>query len=150
MRPSSSNVIAEEPGVLVSARVNAKRLAGAAQPRIAVLRPDGGDEIGVTIAEFAPLPVVSREAAVHEAQNLHLRVEPGDSIGFLMPTGQVDLGVKMRPRPDGAVQWFREPCGPCHMDGGRAWNCSSTPRSSPTRTRTDWVTRRRIRTSASA
>ena len=113
-----SDVVAEEPGVLVSARVNAKRLAGAAQPRIAVLRPADGDDIGVTIGDFAPLPVVSRDATVHAAQDLHLRVEAGDSTGFLLPTGQVDLGVRMRPRPDGAVQWFTEPCGPCHMDGG--------------------------------
>jgi hypothetical protein len=112
-----SDTIAEEPGVLVSARVNARRLGGAAQPRIAVLRP-AGDGIGVTVGDFAPLPVVSRDASVHEAQDLHLRVEPGDSIGFLFPTGQVDLGVKTRPRPDGAVQLFTEPCGPCHMDGG--------------------------------
>ena len=34
------------------------------------------------------------------------------------PTGQVDVGVVNRPRPDGAVQWFSEPCEPCHMDGG--------------------------------
>jgi hypothetical protein len=112
-----SDTVAEEPGVLVSARVNARRLGGAAQPRIAVLRP-ADDGIGVTVGDFAPLPVVSRDAAVHEAQDLHLRVEPGDSIGFLFPTDQVDLGVKRRPRPDGAVQWFTEPCGPCNMDGG--------------------------------
>jgi hypothetical protein len=112
-----SDTVAEEQGVLVSARVNARRLGGAAQPRIAVLRP-AGDGIGVTVGDFAPLPVVSRDAAAHEAQDLHLRVEPGDSIGFLFPAGEVDLGVKMRPRPDGAVQSFTEPCGPCHMDGG--------------------------------
>ena len=112
-----SDTVAEEPGVLVSVRVNARRLGGAAQPRIAVLRP-AGDGIGVTVGNFAPVPVVSRDAAVHEAQDLHLRVEPGDSVGFLFPAGQVDLGVKMRPRPDGAVQWFTEPCGPCNMDGG--------------------------------
>jgi hypothetical protein len=111
-------VVAEERGVLVSARVNAKRVAGAAQPRVAVLRPADGDDIGVTIGDFAPLPVVSRDATVHVAQDLHLRVEAGDSIGFLLRAGQVDLGVRMRPRPDGAVQWFTEPCGPCHMDGG--------------------------------
>lgn len=113
-----SQVVADKPGVLVSARVNAKRLAGSAQPRIAVLRPVEGDPVGVTIGAFAPLPVVSQDAAVHEAQGLHLRVEAGDSVGFLLPPGEVDLGVRTRPRPDGAVQWFAEPCGPCHMDGG--------------------------------
>jgi hypothetical protein len=113
-----SDVVAEEPGVLVSARVNAKRISGSAQPRIAVLRPVDGDPVGVTVGDFAPLPVVSQAATVHEVQGLHLRVEAGDSIGFLLPQGQVDLGVRTRPKPDGAVQWFTEPCGPCHMDGG--------------------------------
>ena len=104
--------------MLVSARVNAKRIAGAEQPRIAVLRSVDDDDIGVTIAGFAPLPVVSQGATVHEVGDLHLPVEVGDSIGFLLPSGQVDLGLRTRPQPDGAVQWFMEPCGPCHMDGG--------------------------------
>ena len=55
---------------------------------------------------------------MHEVGDLHLPVEVGDSIGFLLPSGQVDLGLRTRPQPDGAVQWFMEPCGPCHMDGG--------------------------------
>jgi hypothetical protein len=113
-----SDVVAEESGVLVSARVNAKRIAGGEQPRIAVLRPVAEGDIKTTVAGFAPVPVVSASAAVHEAQGLHLAVEVGDSIGFLLPTGQVDLGVRTRQQPDGAVQWFTEPCGPCHMDGG--------------------------------
>ncbi len=113
-----SDVVVSEPGVLVSARVNAKRIAGAEQPRIAVLRPVDEDDIGVTIAGFAPLPVVSSAAEVHEVADLHLPVEAGDSIGFLLPSGQVDLGLRTRRQPDGAVQWFTEPCGPCHMDGG--------------------------------
>lgn len=50
--------------------------------------------------------------------DLHLPVEAGDAIGFLLPSGQVDLGLRTRRQPDGAVQWFVEPCGPCHMDGG--------------------------------
>lgn len=112
-----SDVEVEEPGVLVSARVNAKRLTGGEQPRIAVLKP-ADDDIGVTIAGYAPLPVVSADSEVHEVQDLHLRVEPGDSIGFLLPSGQVDLGTRIRRQPDGAVQWFVEPCSPCHMDGG--------------------------------
>jgi hypothetical protein len=99
--------------------VNAKRIEGGAQPRIAVLRPADGDDIGVTVAGFAPLPVVSRTVAVHEVQDLHLPVEGGDFVGFLLPAGQIDLGVRGRPRPDGAVQWFSAPCGPCHMDGGK-------------------------------
>ena len=113
-----SDVVVGESGVLVSARVNAKRIAGVEQPRIAVLRPVDEDDIGVTVAGFAPLPVVSSGATVHEVGDLHLPVEVGDSIGFLLPSGQVDLGLRTRRQPDGAVQWFTEPCGPCHMDGG--------------------------------
>ena len=30
----------------------------------------------------------------------------------------MDLGVRTRPRPDGAVQSFVEPCNPCGTDGG--------------------------------
>jgi hypothetical protein len=46
---------APEDGVLVSASVYAKRIAGAEQPRIAVLRPveDGG--AGVSVVASAPL-----------------------------------------------------------------------------------------------
>jgi hypothetical protein len=110
--------VVSEPGVLVSARVNAKRIAGVEQPRIAVLRPVDDDDIGVNVVGFAPLPVVSAGAEVHEVADLHLPVEAGDSIGFLLPSGQVDLGLRTRRQPDGAVQWFMEPCGPCHMDGG--------------------------------
>jgi hypothetical protein len=113
-----SDVVVREPGVLVSARVSAKRMGGAEQPRIAVLRPVADDDIGVTVAGFAPLPVVTPGAAIHEVQNLHLPVEIGDSIGFLLPGGEVDLGVRARQQPDGTVQLFTEPCDPCHMDGG--------------------------------
>jgi len=114
-----SDVSSEEYGVLVSARLSAKRLGpqGGEQPRIAVLQP-ADDDIDVTVGAYAPLPVVSSEAAVHEVTGLHLPVEPGDSIGFLLPSGEVDLGVRARRQPDGAVQWFTEPCTPCHMDGG--------------------------------
>jgi hypothetical protein len=115
-----SDLVVEERGVLVSARVNAKRIAGGEQPRIAVLKPAAENEadIDVTIGRFAPVPIVSSDAAVHEVQDLHLPVEVGDSIGFLLPAGQVDLGTRTRRAPDGTVQWFIEPCGPCHMDGG--------------------------------
>jgi hypothetical protein len=113
-----ATVTAEESGVLVSARVHAKRIAGAEQPRIAVLSPAEVGGIGVDVGEFAPVPVVSRQGAVHEVTDLHVPVAAGDALGFILPAGQVDVGVVNRPRPDGAVQWFAEPCGPCHMDGG--------------------------------
>ncbi len=113
-----ATVTAQETGVLVSARVYAKRIAGAEQPRIAVLSPAADGGIGVSVGAFAPVPVVSRQGAVHEVQDLHVPVAEGDALGFLLPAGQVDVGVVSRPRPDGAVQWFSEPCEPCHMDGG--------------------------------
>jgi hypothetical protein len=113
-----STVEAPEDGVLVSAGAHAKRIAGAEQPRIAVLRPAAADGVGVTVVDSAPLPVSSATGALHEVDGLHLPVQRGDSVGFLFPTGQVDLGVRMRPRPDGAVQTFAPPCAPCGMDGG--------------------------------
>jgi hypothetical protein len=113
-----ATVTAQESGVLVSARVHAKRIAGAEQPRIAVLSPADDGGIGVEVGAFAPVPVVSRQGAVHEVQDLHVPVAEGDALGLVLPAGQVDVGVVSRPRPDGAVQWFAEPCGPCHMDGG--------------------------------
>jgi hypothetical protein len=113
-----ATVEAPEDGVLVAASVQAKRIAGAQQPRIAVLRPaeDGG--VGVTVVQSAPLPVSSPSSAPHEVDGLNLPVERGDSIGLLLPAGEVDLGVRMRPRPDGAVQSFAQPCEPCGTDGG--------------------------------
>ena len=45
-------------------------------------------------------------------------MQRGDSVGFMFRTGEVDLGVKLRPKPDGAVQSFTAPCDPCGMDGG--------------------------------
>jgi hypothetical protein len=109
-------VEAPEGGVLVSARAYAKRIAGSEAPRIAVLRPAGG--ITATIVDSAPMPVSSRGGALHEVGDLHLAVEPGDSLGFLFRAGQVDLGARKRPTPDGAVVSFALPCGPCGVDGG--------------------------------
>jgi hypothetical protein len=108
---------APEDGVLVSAEVHAKRIAGSAQPRVAVLRP-GGDGVSVTVAAAAPTTVSSPSGATVEATDLRLPVQAGDSIGLIVPGGQVDLGVRTRPRPDGAVQWFTTPCDPCGTDGG--------------------------------
>lgn len=109
---------APEDGVVVSASVYAKRIAGGEQPRIAVLRPADSGGPGVSVVDSAALPVTSPGGAVHEVQDLHLAVDAGDSVGFLFQTGEVDLGVRRRPRPDGAVQSFTQPCGPCGMDGG--------------------------------
>jgi hypothetical protein len=109
---------APESGVVVSASVQAKRIAGTEDPRIAILRPD--DELGVsqTVVASAPVPVSSPTGSLQRVEGLHLRIETGDSIGFLFRAGEVDLGVRMRTRPDGAVQSFPQPCGPCGMDAG--------------------------------
>jgi hypothetical protein len=36
---------------------------------------------------------------------------------LLFRAGEVDLGVRTRPQPDGAIQSFSLPCEPCGMDG---------------------------------
>jgi hypothetical protein len=113
-----ATVEAPEPGVLVSASAYAKRIAGTEEPRIAVLRPADDGGVGVTVVESAPLPVTSPSGGLHEVDDLHLGVRTGDSVGFLFRTGEVDLGTRTRPRPDGAVQSFTTPCGPCGTDGG--------------------------------
>jgi hypothetical protein len=113
-----TTVQAPEDGIVVSASVYAKRIAGSEQPRIAVLRPAGDGGAGVTVVDSAPLPVTSPRGAVHEVEDLHLPMQTGDSLGFLFRTGEVDLGTRTRPRPDGAVQTLTQPCGPCGMDGG--------------------------------
>jgi hypothetical protein len=109
---------APEDGVLVSASAYAKRIAGSEPPRIAVLRPTDSRGTGVTIVASAPLPVTSPTGALQEVENLNLPMQTGDSIGFLFRTGEVDLGTRKRQSPDGAIQSFNEPCGPCGMDGG--------------------------------
>ena len=109
---------APEDGVLVSAEVNAKRIAGTAQPQIAVLRPDE-DGVGASIVDSAPVPVMSPTATVAAVEDLHLEVQTDDSIGLILPAGQVDLATRARRRPDGAVQRFTTPCDePCGTDAG--------------------------------
>jgi hypothetical protein len=107
-------VEAPEDGVLVSASVNAKRIAGVEDPRIAILRPDE-DGVNLTVVDSAPIPITGE---VSSREDLHLPMQRGDSVGFMFRTGEVDLGVKLRPKPDGAVQSFQAPCEPCGMDGG--------------------------------
>ncbi|HYH89665.1 MAG TPA: hypothetical protein VEX67_10535 [Solirubrobacteraceae bacterium] len=111
-------VQAPEDGVLVAASVQAKRIAGGEPPRIAVLRPTDDGSARVTAVGSAPLPVFSAQGSVHRVEGLHLPVRKGDSVGFLFRAGEVDLGVRMRAKPDGAFQSFSLPCGPCGMDGG--------------------------------
>jgi hypothetical protein len=112
-----ATVEAPEDGVLVSAEVHARRIAGATQPRIAVLRPDD-DGIGSTVADSAPIAVSSPTGETVTVEDLHLPVRSGDAIGLVVRAGEVDLGIRSRPRPDGAVQRFTTPCDPCGMDGG--------------------------------
>ena len=112
-----STVEAQEDGVLVSASVHAKRVAPGEDPRIAVLRA-GEDGVSLTVVDSAPLPVDSAEGKHFRVDDLHLPVQRGDSLGFLFRAGEVDLGTRKRPRPDGAIQNFTTPCNPCGMDGG--------------------------------
>jgi hypothetical protein len=112
-----ADVDAPEDGVLVEASAFAKRISGSEPARVAVLRP-ADDGIGVTVVASAPLPVTSPAGAVEQVEGLRLPVQQGDSVGILFRAGEVDLGVRSRPRPDGAVQSFTTPCAPCGMDGG--------------------------------
>jgi len=110
-------VQAPEDGVLVAASVRAKRIAGGESPRIAVLRPSADGGVGVRVVESAPLPVSAPSGSLHQVEDLHLPVQKGDSVGLLFRAGEVDLGVRTRPQPDGAIQSFSLPCQPCGMDG---------------------------------
>src|SRR4051794_3010185 len=109
-----ATVEAPEDGVVTSAGVSARRLAGAEAPKGAVLRP-GPDGVSLTVVATAPIPLTD---GVSHADDLHLPMKRGDSLGFLYRTGEVALGIRNRPRPDGAVQSFSLPCSPCGMDGG--------------------------------
>jgi hypothetical protein len=109
-------VEAPEDGVLVSARVYARRSAGSAPPSVVVLRPGAG--LAATIVGRAPVPGVGAAQGLREVQGLHLPVQAGDTLGFLLRPGEVDLGVRSRPSPDGAVVRFGDPCAPCGADGG--------------------------------
>jgi hypothetical protein len=112
-----ADVEAPEDGVLVEASAFARRIAGSEPARVAVLRPtDNG--VGVSVVASAPLPVTSPAGAVEQAEGLRLPVQQGDSVGILYRAGEVDLGVRSRPRPDGAVQSLTNPCSPCGADGG--------------------------------
>jgi hypothetical protein len=111
-------VDAPEDGVLVAASVSARRLAGSEPPRIAVLRP-AGDGFGVTVAASAPVPVSAAAGELVALDDLRLPVRRGDAVGFLFTAGEVDLGVRRRPRPDGALQALALPCDvACGSDGG--------------------------------
>jgi hypothetical protein len=112
-----ATVEAPEDGVLVSASVNARRISGVDQPKIAILRPADGDP-GVTVADSVPVPVSSATGETSDVEDLHVPVQRGDALGFVFPSGQVDLGVRGVQRPDGAVQIFSPPCDPCGSDGG--------------------------------
>jgi hypothetical protein len=107
-----ATVVAPEAGVLVSARAYVKRIAGTAQPAIAVLTPDD-EGIGATVTATAPLPATSAAGELVEIRDLHLAVQTGDEVAVMLPPGQVDLGIRSRTRPDGGVVTFSAPCTPC-------------------------------------
>jgi hypothetical protein len=72
----------------------------------------------VQVVDSVAVPVTSSTGSLQRVDGLHLPVKTGDSIGFLFRAGEVDLGMRTRPGPDGAIQSFTQPCGPCGMDGG--------------------------------
>jgi hypothetical protein len=112
-----ADVEAPEDGVLVEASAFARRIAGSEPARVAVLRP-ADDGVGVSVVASAPLPVTSPAGSLEQVEGLRLPVQQGDSVGILYRAGEVDLGVRSRPRPDGAVQSLTNPCSPCGTDGG--------------------------------
>ena len=112
-----ATIDAPEDGVLVSASVAAKRIAGSAPAQIAVLRT-ADDGIGVTVAASAPVPVSAAGGEVVTLEDLKLPVQRGDAVGVLFTAGEVDVATRARRRPDGAVESFRLPCAPCGDDGG--------------------------------
>jgi hypothetical protein len=112
-----ADVEAPEDGVLVEASAFTKRISGSEPARVAVLRP-AEDGVGVSVVASAPLSVTSPAGALEQAEGLRLPVQQGDSIGILYRAGQVDLGVRSRPRPDGAIQSLTSPCAPCGRDAG--------------------------------
>ena len=69
----------------------------------------------MSVVDSAPIALTGDFTRVDD---LHLPMQRGDSVGFMFRTGEVDLGVKLRPKPDGAVQFFQAPCEPCGTDGG--------------------------------
>ena len=71
--------------------------------------------MSLRVVDSAPIALTGDFTRVDD---LHLPMQRGDSVGFMFRTGEVDLGVKLRPKPDGAVQSFTAPCDPCGMDGG--------------------------------
>src|SRR4051794_10661801 len=109
-----ATVDAPEDGVITTANINARRIAGTQPPRIAVLRPDDGG-VGLTAVASAPTPLTGD---VSHADDLPLPMRRGDSLGLIFHTGELALGVRNRPRPDGAIESFALPCAPCGMDGG--------------------------------
>lgn len=106
-----------EDGLITSVSVHAKRMGGSEEPYVAVLRP-GEDGVSATVVATTPVAVSAPGGERVQMDNLRLPVRRGDAIAFVFRPGEVDLGIRNRPRPDGAVQSFQSPCDPCGMDGG--------------------------------
>lgn len=106
-----------EDGLITSVGVHAKRMSGTEAPYVAVLRP-GEDGVSAAVVATVAVPVGAPDGERVQLDGLHLPVRRGDALAFVFRPGEVDLGVRGRPRPDGAVQSFQTPCEPCGMDGG--------------------------------
>jgi hypothetical protein len=72
--------------------------------------------VSATVVASVPVPVAGTGRV--GLDDLHVPVRRGDALAFVFRPGEVDLGVRNRARPDGAVQSFTPPCEPCGMDGG--------------------------------
>ena len=113
-----ATVEAPEDGVLVAASVHAKRIAGAEEPRIAVLRASDGDSAGVTIVDSAPLPGRPGPARCTRSRTCTCRSSAATRSASSSPRARWTSACATRSRPDGAVQSFVQPCDPCGADGG--------------------------------
>ena len=113
-----ATVEAPEDGVLVAASVHAKRIAGAAQPRIAVLRAADEDSVGMTIVDSAPLPVSSPAGALHEVENLHLPVSAATRSASSSRRARSTSACGRARDPTARSSPSCQPCDPCGMDGG--------------------------------
>src|SRR4051794_22646771 len=73
-----ATIEAPEDGLLVSASVYAKRISGAEDPRIAILRPADEDGVSLTVVDSAPVRVTSADGTLVRADDLHLQLQRGD------------------------------------------------------------------------
>jgi hypothetical protein len=92
--------------LLAAPAAHASTFMGSQDPSAA---PDD-ESAGVTIAASAPISVSSPTGETAAAEDLHLPVQAGASIGLILRAGEVDLGVRrtgrvrlrLAPKPAGS------------------------------------------------